>query len=283
MDLFPVYLVVFLVFVNRYVLGLFLRRVRRRVFEEVDEAYEPTVAIVTPLFNEGRDIYDTIQSLVRQRYPTEKLSVVVVDDCSTDDSYQWACRAAEQHPNVTVLRNAQNMGKRLSINRAVERTEAEIIVSVDSDVVLDEQAIRMLVRRFTSPDLAAVGGRVLVRNPNENWLTRMQVVKYFFGYEYLKNVERAFQTVMCLSGCLTAYRRSVLLELHPILEQRSILGVPIKYGEDRFLTRQIVKAGYRTMLALDSVCHSTVPNNMSKYFSQQLRWQIGRASGRERV
>ena len=51
---------------------------------------------------------------------------------------------------------------------------------------------------------------------------------------------------MCLSGCLTAYRRHVLIELEPILENRNVLGVPIKYGEDRFLTRQIVKAGYRT-------------------------------------
>jgi cellulose synthase/poly-beta-1,6-N-acetylglucosamine synthase-like glycosyltransferase len=78
---------------------------------------------------------------------------------------------------------------------------------------------------------------------------------------------------MCLSGCLTAYRRDVLVELEPILEDRNVLGVPIKYGEDRFLTRQIVKAGYQTTLTLDALCWTVAPNTLSKYFAQQLRWR----------
>src|SRR5262249_34265207 len=144
----------------------------------------------------------------------DKLTVTVVDDCSTDDSYDWACRAAEAHPNqVRVLRNPYNMGKRKGINHAVRETDAEIIVSVDSDVIVDPHAVRQLVARFTAPDIAAVGGRVHVSNANENWLSRMQTIKYFFGQEFLKNLERSMHSVMCLSGCLTAYRRHVLLEL----------------------------------------------------------------------
>jgi cellulose synthase/poly-beta-1,6-N-acetylglucosamine synthase-like glycosyltransferase len=101
----------------------------------------------------------------------------------------------------------------------------------------------------------------------------MQVVKYWYAYYFMKNLEWAFRRVMCLSGCLTAYRRSVLLELEPLLENREILGVPIKYGEDRFLTRQIVKAGYLTTMTLDAVCCTFVPTTLSGYFSQQLRWR----------
>jgi cellulose synthase/poly-beta-1,6-N-acetylglucosamine synthase-like glycosyltransferase len=89
----------------------------------------------------------------------------------------------------------------------------------------------------------------------------------------LKNLERACRSVMCLSGCLTAYRRSVLAQLEPILENRSVLGVPIKYGEDRFLTRQLVKAGWQTVCTLDAVCYTVAPSSLSKYFSQQLRWR----------
>src|SRR5262249_1162476 len=158
------------------------------------------------------------------------LSVIVVDDCSTDDSYAHACAAAALDPRVEVIRNPHNMGKRKGINHAVRRARAEIIVSVDSDVLLDRGALRALVARFTSPRVAAVGGRVNGSNCNHNWLTRMQTIKYFFGYEYLKNLEKAMHQVMCLSGCLTAYRRQVLIELEPILEDRNVLGVPIKYG-----------------------------------------------------
>src|SRR5207248_8742480 len=119
----------------------------------------------------------------------------------------------------------------------------------------------------------AVGGRVHVANANENWLSRMQTIKYFLGQELVENLERALQSVMCLSGCLAAYGRRVLRELEPILEDRNVLGVPIKYGEDRFLTRQIIKAGYLTSITLDARCTTAVPTSLRGYFAQQLRWR----------
>jgi cellulose synthase/poly-beta-1,6-N-acetylglucosamine synthase-like glycosyltransferase len=147
------------------------------------------------------------------------------------------------------------------------------VVSVDSDVILEKNAIRLLVSRFVDETVGAVGGRVRVQNPSENWLTRMQTIKYHYSYELFKNVERAFYSVLCLSGCLTAYRRHVMIELEPVLENRSVLGVPIKYGEDRYLTRQIVKAGYKTFLTLQAACWTVVPNTLTKFWSQQLRWR----------
>jgi N-acetylglucosaminyltransferase len=272
-DTFPIYLFIFIVFLNRYVFGFYLTIIRRSKIDETIEGYEPTVTVVVPLYNEGRSIYDTIVSLVQLEYPQDKLSVTVVDDCSTDDSYEWACKAAAKYPNVRVLRNAVNMGKRKGINHAVREATSEIIVSVDSDVIVYPTAIKELVKRFVSPEIAAVGGRVHVSNPNENWLTRLQTIKYYFGQEHLKNLERGLRSVMCLSGCLTAYRRHVLMQLEPILEDRNILGIPIKYGEDRFLTHQIVKHGYRTVLTLKAMCFTKAATHMKGYFNQQLRWK----------
>ncbi len=273
MELFPIYLLFFLVFVNRYVVSLLVKAVDGLSRNELNETFEPTVTVVVPLFNEGKRIYDTIQSLLALEYPAQKLSIIVVDDCSTDDSWDWAQKAAGDDPRVTALQNARNMGKRRGINHAVRHATSEIIVSVDSDVIVDKMAVKELVRRFTDRRIAAVGGRVHVLNANENWLTRMQAIKYWFGYEYMKDIEKAFKSVMCLSGCLTAYRREVLIELEPILENRTLFGVEIKYGEDRFLTRQIVKRGYQTVFTLDAICWTVAPRTFSGYFNQQLRWR----------
>ena len=273
METFPIYLFIFIVFLNRYVFGFYLTVLRRRTLDETIAGYEPTVTVVVPLFNEGKSIYDTIVALVSLDYPRDKLSVTIVDDCSTDDSYQWACKAASEHPNVRVLRNPYNMGKRKGINHAVREATSEIIVSVDSDVIIHPRALRELVARFVSPEIAAVGGRVHVSNPNENWLTKLQTIKYYFGQEHLKNLERGLRSVLCLSGCLTAYRRHVLIELEPILENRNILGVPIKYGEDRFLTHQIVKHGYRTVMTMKAMCFTKAATTLRGYFNQQLRWK----------
>ena len=268
-----IHLLILIVFLNRYVFGLYLRIVRRRRVAERIDGYEPTITVVIPLFNEGRSIYDTIASIVALEYPRDKLSVTVVDDCSTDDSFHWATEAARAFPNVRVIQNPHNMGKRKGINHAVRLATSEIIVSVDSDVIVYPTALRELVARFTAPDVAAVGGRVHISNPNDNWLSKLQTIKYYFGQEHLKNLERSLDSVMCLSGCLTAYRRHVLLELEPILENRNLFGVPIKYGEDRFLTHQIVKAGYRTKMTMDAICFTKAPTTLRGYFNQQLRWK----------
>jgi cellulose synthase/poly-beta-1,6-N-acetylglucosamine synthase-like glycosyltransferase len=261
-------------FFNRYIANVAVKILRRNVFEERDLAFEPTVTVVIPMFNEGAGIRATLESVLATDYPQEKLEIVVIDDCSTDDSYQHAQAVARRSGGrLRVLRNQKNMGKRRSINRAVMLSRSEIIVSVDSDVIIDKAAVRGLVVRFTKPEIAAVGGKVDIGNKHDNWLTKMQTVKYWYSYHSIKSLEWAFQRVACLSGCLTAYRRSVLVELHPILEHRSFCGVTIKYGEDRFLTRQIIKAGYLTTMTLDSVCWTQAPNKLNDYLSQQLRWR----------
>jgi cellulose synthase/poly-beta-1,6-N-acetylglucosamine synthase-like glycosyltransferase len=269
---FPVFLIA-IVFANRYFFGIFLTKIDRTIANRPPNALLPSVCVIIPLYNEGKSIYNTLKSLTNQTYPRDLLRIIVVDDCSSDDSNAWATKAANEDPRIEVHRNHRNMGKRLGIARAVRRTEAEIIVSVDSDVIVSPSAVAALIKRFDDPLIVAVGGRVYVSNASENWLTKMQSIKYYFGYEYLKNVERYHNAVLCLSGCLTAYRKRVLIELEPILENRNILGIPIKYGEDRFLTRQIVKAGYKTNLELSAECYTKAPATLSGYFSQQLRWR----------
>ena len=261
-------------FVNRYIAGLILRVVRGKSWDEVDETLEPTVTIIVPMFNEGESIALTLRSLVAVSYPANKLEILCVDDGSTDDSLEHAERVArESLGRITVRRNPTNLGKRLSILHATRAARGEIVITVDSDVTVDPDAIRQIVRRFTHPKIAAVGSWVDVRNKHDNWLTRMQVVKYWYAYFLIKNIEWGFRRIMCLSGCLTAYRRSVLVELEPVLLERTLVGVPINYGEDRYLTRQLIKAGYLTTMTLEARCQTTVPATLSQYFSQQLRWR----------
>jgi cellulose synthase/poly-beta-1,6-N-acetylglucosamine synthase-like glycosyltransferase len=173
---------VFLVFLNRYFLGNFLRWVCQKRFQAPAAVYEPEVTVVVPMYNEGKAISETILTIINQNYPPEKLRVIVVDDCSSDDSVQWACAAAASAPErITILKNQTNVGKRIGILSAVRRTSDEFIVSVDSDVVLEATAIGSLMKGFANPAVGAVGGRVRVRNASENWITRLQAIKYYFA------------------------------------------------------------------------------------------------------
>ena len=261
-------------FVNRYIAGLLLRALRGDRWDEVDPSYEPTVTIIVPMFNEGATITETLESLVAVRYPAHKLEIICVDDCSTDDSLEHAERVAAQNPSLLrIVRNTRNLGKRIAIFQATRAAKGEVVVTIDSDVVVEPDAITQLVRRFTDERIAAVGSWVDVRNKHESWLARMQVVKYWYSYFLIKNIEWGFRRIMCLSGCMTAYRKHALLAIEPVLESRTLMSLPINYGEDRYLTRQLIKAGYLTTMTLEARCRTTVPTKLSQYFSQQLRWR----------
>jgi cellulose synthase/poly-beta-1,6-N-acetylglucosamine synthase-like glycosyltransferase len=78
---------------------------------------------------------------------------------------------------------------------------------------------------------------------------------------------------MCLSGCLTAYRKTALLEVEEQLKDRRWMGIEIKYGEDRYLTHCLVLAGWRTMLNLKARCWTRSPSTLQTLFAQQLRWR----------
>lgn len=268
----PSALILILVF-NRYMAGPFFLWCARRNARPLPPQDLPTVCITVPMYNEGIHIQATIQSIQALDYPTEKLTYIVVDDCSKDKSWDYAHAAMASDPRGMLIRSPQNQGKRLGLVQAVRQTQAEIIVSVDSDVRLEPNVLRKLVARFTSPRIAAVGGRIAVENAGKNWITMFQTVKYFVGYEFLKDLENAFGSVMCLSGCLTAYRRHVLLEVEPALLHRQLFGCAIKYGEDRFLTRQIVLRGYKTHLEKSALCYTRVPEKLGELISQQVRWR----------
>ncbi|NVB82581.1 MAG: glycosyltransferase, partial [Kofleriaceae bacterium] len=85
---------------NRYDFGVYLLITRRRRHDDTVDDYEPSVTIVVPLFNEGPSIYNTIASFAALDYPKQKLRVIIVDDGSTDDSYEWALESARAFPNV---------------------------------------------------------------------------------------------------------------------------------------------------------------------------------------
>jgi len=87
--------------------------------------------------------------------------VICIDDCSSDNSYEHAREVARRSGGrLKVIRNRVNLGKRVRSFARRGRPDSEIIVSVDSDVVVDTGAIRQLIRRFTHDRIAAVGGWV---------------------------------------------------------------------------------------------------------------------------
>jgi cellulose synthase/poly-beta-1,6-N-acetylglucosamine synthase-like glycosyltransferase len=278
MALGLIWLIMFLcllISIIKYTLGAILKWSVPGARIKKDYSYQPTVSVILPCYNEGKAVYEAIESLSRSNYPNHKFEVIAQDDCSVDDSYQWMLQAQRDFTNirVTVDRNAVNSGKARSVCNALRHSSAEIIVSVDSDCIFDPEAIRELTACFSEPKIGAVGGRVGVRNPNDGAITAIQTFIYYAAFHLYKVPENWTRSVGCISGCLFAIRRELLLKIEPVVRGRHWFGIPVNQGEDRFMTHLALLEGYGTYVNNDALCWTTVPATLGQLFKQQLRWR----------
>jgi len=261
--------------VVKYLMGIIMRFSFPSAKAKKDYSYEPTVSVLMPCYNEGKTVYETIESIANSNYPNHKFEVIAQDDCSADDSYEWMQKAQRDFTNIRIRtgRNVVNSGKGRSVCNALQHSNAEIIISIDSDCIFHPDAIRELTACFAESKLGSVGGRVGVRNPNDNIITVIQTLIYYSAFQLYKIPENWTRSVCCISGCLFAIRRDLLLEIEPAIRARNWFGIPVSQGEDRFLTHQTLLRGYGTYINNDSLCWTTVPSTLSVLFKQQLRWR----------
>lgn len=92
---------------------------------------EPLISIITPNYNCGKFISLTIESVLAQSY--QNWEMLIVDDCSTDDSYQTALSYAQKDSRIKVFKNEQNSGAAVSRNRAIKESKGEYLAFLDSD------------------------------------------------------------------------------------------------------------------------------------------------------
>ena len=162
-----------LISVVKYVMGIILKFSFPSTMARKDYTYEPTVSVLMPCYNEGRTVYETIESISKSNYPNHKFEVIAQDDCSADDSYEWMLKAQCDFTNIRIStgRNEVNSGKARSVCNALHHSTAEVIISIDSDCIFHPDAIRELTACFAEPRMGSVGGRVGVRNPNDSVIT----------------------------------------------------------------------------------------------------------------
>jgi hyaluronan synthase len=233
----------------------------------------PLLTVVIPAYNEGRMVEKSIESIASAEYPRERLQVVVIDDGSTDDTWSYIDRAAQRHPQfVTAVRFDANRGKRAALAEGFRRARGSVIVTIDSDSVIERRTLLAMVGPFRNPAIGAVAGRVAVYNRYDALLPRMLHVRFTLSFDFLRRAQSTYGTVYCCPGALAAYRTKVIRQVLDRWERQRFLGAPCTFGEDRALTNFVLAAGYDTVYQKTAVVHTIVPDTYVKLCKMYLRW-----------
>lgn len=260
---------------TRYLFGAFYKPV------PINPDFTPSVTVIIPCFNEEKWIKRTVLSCANQDYPPEKLEIIVVDDCSNDNSWQAIeeivaeLRAEDTTglpERIRCHKQPQNMGKREALAVGAELANHDLLVFVDSDSFLDPFAIRNLVQPFQDKNMGGVSGRTDVANTYTNNLTKMQSVRYYIAFRILKAAEGLFDAVTCLSGPLSCYRKDLVLKYSDAWLNQRFLGQKATFGDDRSMTNFILRH-HRTTYQDTAICSTIVPNTYKVFLKQQMRWK----------
>ena len=238
-----------------------------------DRGHRPSASIVVPAFNEADGIVGTIESCVDVDYPPELLEVIVVNDGSTDGTWERMLEAKRRFPQITVVDLGRNYGKRGAMAEGIRRASGDVLVFVDSDSYLARDAVANIVAPFADARVGAVVGHADVKNAPVNWMTKMQQVRYYSAFRVIKGTESLFSgAVTCASGCCAAYRADLVHALLPEWETQTFLGRPATFGDDRALTNRVLRT-HRVVYQRSAVAQTVVPETPRRFFRQQLRWK----------
>ena len=225
--------------------------------------YRPSVTVIIAAFNEETVIARTIDSALKSRYPIDE--IIVIDDGSTDGTSQAVLDSFEGNPKVRLV-TRENGGKSAALNDGIQICRTELILSMDADTQVDQDAIGLLVRHFADDSVAAVAGNVRVGN-QVNVLTQWQAVEYTTSQNIDRRAYALLNAITVVPGAIGAWRKSAV--------EAAGLYVSDTLAEDMDLTWRLRRLGYRLENEPMAFAYTEAPETFRAFFRQRFRWAYG--------
>jgi biofilm PGA synthesis N-glycosyltransferase PgaC len=226
----------------------------------VHTAARQTLTAIVPANTEAETVAETVRSLLEQTRPPDQ--VVVIDDCSTDDTAEVAAAAG-----ATVIRPPENTGSKAGAQSfALEQVTTELVMAVDADTTLELDAVEKLLEALEDERVAAACGFVRPRHVRTMW-ERGGYVEYLLAFSFFKRVQDSFGKPLISSGCFSVYRTA---------ELRAAGGWSTRtMAEDMDLTWTLYRADHKVRFVPEAVSYPIEPHNFEFMGKQLRRWSHG--------
>lgn len=225
----------------------------------------PTVSVLVPCWNKASTLGATVESLLALHYPKEKLSIVIIDDGSTDGTYATAQTFAH-HPQVRIFRKENEGSKYSALNFGVGVTQSELIGCLDADSFVEQDALLEIVKKFEDDkEVMAVAPSMKVNQPR-NLLELMQQAEYAFGIFYKKMFDN-LGAISVLPGPFSFYRRELFGKIG--------LFRKAHHTEDMEMAFRMQAHGQKIANVHTALVRTNVPATLRALVRQRTRWSRG--------
>lgn len=196
-----------------------------------DSCSKRPLSVVMPAYNEAETICEILRVVLLQPSVSE---VIVVDDCSQDDTFLKLSEFAKSEPRVKVYRHSENRGKGAALRTGIQNASAPIVIIQDADLEYDPQEYPKIIGPILRDKADAVFGSRFIGSEEHR-------VLYFWhsvGNRFLTLLSNMFTNLNLtdMDTCYKAFRRELIQSI--ALEEN-------RFGFEPEVTAKLARSGAR--------------------------------------
>ncbi len=226
----------------------------------------PSVSILMSLFNEEEVIAQKIETVFNSDYPIDKLNVIVGSDNSTDRTNDIMKELANgKYRDKLIFENfTDRQGKSNIINKLIDKTNAEILILSDANVLFEENTIFELIKYFADPKIGMVDSNMINLGLKKEGIS-LQEKAYISREVIIKNLEgKLWGSMMGPFGGCYAIRKN----LYSFVPSNFLV-------DDFYISMKVLEQNYYCVNNLDAKVYEDVSNNLGIEFKRKIRIATG--------
>ena len=268
LNIIMIFAAMYLICIGAFTYGLALYR--HRVETMCTSSLRHGVSVLIAARNEGKNIEKLLQSLYNQSFDKERFEIIIVDDHSTDETFEVSENFRVLHPEMKLkVLKATGSGKKQAISQALHTAENELVMVTDADCELPQRWIEVMVGYFVQNNLKMLLGPVLL-SPANTLFEKLQVLEHLSLIASTAGSAAIGMPVMC-NGANMMYDRKAALGV-----EKYRTDMKIASGDDMFLMEQFLKhygnKSISFILDNQAIVKTATTPNLKAFFRQRKRW-----------
>lgn len=223
----------------------------------------PSVTIIVPCWNEETTVSKTIHSLLNLNYPKDKLKIMVVDDGSSDGT--WEVVQKFKNNSQIELYSKKNGGKYTALNYGISKLTTDLVGCLDADSYVHKDSMKKIALYFEDKETMAVAPSIKLWQP-KTILQLLQKVEYSFGI-FTRKLYHYMNAIYITPGPFSIFRREVFENLGGYKHAHNT--------EDIEIALRMQKNGYKITHAHDAIVYTVPPKTLRTLLKQRVRWSHG--------
>ncbi|MEQ6119279.1 glycosyltransferase [Reichenbachiella sp. MALMAid0571] len=228
------------------------------------------ISVLIPVRNEGLNIENTLDSILKNRADPVLYEVIVIDDHSDDNTNELVESITEQHMNVKLIHLGDELsGKKKAIEAGVLVAGGDVILCTDGDCKVPEYWIQCYLEAYIgNPNSKLIFGGVRYESHGNYLVNLLNIELSILVIIGAATMKRGIPTM--INGANFSYKREVFLAVDGYQGNENIPS-----GDDEFLLRKVknkFQDGIYFLKNPNSIVETTAPDSLKKLIDQRRRW-----------